>query len=183
MKSTVIFSIFYTYSINTYLYCIQTNYACSANGVGKSTFLKVLTGTLPLVSGTVRLGETVRIGYYEQTGLALTAEQEKQPVLKFVQEAVEKGAPEKEREKSNAKMVIEEKEVSGRRNIKAGKEGSVNIQLQDSSMSQSQAFSERDAMALLTRFQFPSKRWYDRVGQLSGGKYLYIHLCTCTCAY
>lgn len=25
-------------------------------------------------------------------------------------------------------------------------------------------------MSLLTRFQFPSKRWYDRVGQLSGGE-------------
>ena len=25
-------------------------------------------------------------------------------------------------------------------------------------------------MSLLTRFQFPSKRWFDRVGQLSGGE-------------
>ena len=30
------------------------------------------------------------------------------------------------------------------------------------STSQSNAVSERDAMALLTRFQFPSKRWYVR---------------------
>ena len=32
------------------------------NGVGKSTFLKVLTGGLPLTSGTVRIGDTVTIG-------------------------------------------------------------------------------------------------------------------------
>ena len=36
------------------------------NGVGKSTFLKVLTGSLELAAGSVRLGDTVRIGYYEQ---------------------------------------------------------------------------------------------------------------------
>ena len=38
------------------------------NGVGKSTFLKVLTGSLELAAGNVRLGETARIGYYEQVG-------------------------------------------------------------------------------------------------------------------
>ena len=32
------------------------------NGVGKSTFLKVLTGGLPLTSGTVRIGDTATIG-------------------------------------------------------------------------------------------------------------------------
>jgi ATPase subunit of ABC transporter with duplicated ATPase domains len=37
--------------------------------VGKSTFLKVLTGSLELAAGNVRLGETARIGYYEQVGL------------------------------------------------------------------------------------------------------------------
>jgi hypothetical protein len=39
------------------------------------------------------VGETARIGYYEQTGLVLTDEQERQPVLQFVIEAVEKAAP------------------------------------------------------------------------------------------
>jgi ATPase subunit of ABC transporter with duplicated ATPase domains len=34
----------------------------------------------------------------------------------------------------------------------------------------SNAMSEQAAMALLSRFQFPSKRWYDRVGQMSGGE-------------
>ena len=40
-----------------------------------STFLKVLTGALPLTAGSVRIGETATIGYYEQTGLVLTPEQ------------------------------------------------------------------------------------------------------------
>lgn len=38
--------------------------------------------------------QPVRIGYYEQTGLNLTADQENMPVLKFVQEAVDIGRAE-----------------------------------------------------------------------------------------
>jgi ATPase subunit of ABC transporter with duplicated ATPase domains len=53
----------------------------------------IITGQLELASGSVRVGETARIGYYEQTGLVLTDEQERQPVLQFVIEAVEKAAP------------------------------------------------------------------------------------------
>lgn len=64
-----------------------------ANGVGKSTFLKILSGHLQPQSGpeSVRVGDTVRIGYYEQNGLQLTAEQQNMPVMRFVQEAVDKG--------------------------------------------------------------------------------------------
>jgi len=64
------------------LLCLVSAYACS---VGKSTFLKILTGSLGLHSGEMRVGETVRFGYYDQMGLVLTAEQQRQPVLKFVQ--------------------------------------------------------------------------------------------------
>ncbi|KQB39230.1 ABC-F family ATP-binding cassette domain-containing protein [Flavobacterium aquidurense] len=39
------------------------------NGTGKSTFLNLLTGTLPLDSGRVIKGETIKIGYYTQTGI------------------------------------------------------------------------------------------------------------------
>ena len=39
------------------------------NGTGKSTFLNLLTGTLPLDSGKVVVGETIKIGYYTQTGI------------------------------------------------------------------------------------------------------------------
>lgn len=42
--------------------------------MGKSTFLKVLTGSLELAAGSVRLGDTVRIGYYEQVSRNVTCQ-------------------------------------------------------------------------------------------------------------
>ena len=42
-----------------------------ANGVGKSTFIKMLMGLVPQDSGEWNVGETVRFGYYSQEGIAL----------------------------------------------------------------------------------------------------------------
>ena len=39
------------------------------NGTGKSTFLNLLTGSLPLDSGKVVIGETIKLGYYTQSGI------------------------------------------------------------------------------------------------------------------
>ena len=39
------------------------------NGTGKSSFLNLLTGTIPLDSGKVIVGETIKIGYYTQSGI------------------------------------------------------------------------------------------------------------------
>lgn len=39
------------------------------NGVGKSTFIKLLQGLLPIDSGRWDLGETLRFGYYSQDGI------------------------------------------------------------------------------------------------------------------
>jgi ATP-binding cassette subfamily F protein uup len=39
------------------------------NGTGKSTFLNLLTGTLPLDGGKVVVGETIKVGYYTQSGI------------------------------------------------------------------------------------------------------------------
>ena len=119
-----------------------------SNGVGKSTFLKILTNQIPLIKGTVRIGETVCIGYYEQTGLNLTAEQEKQPVLKFVQEAVEKFTPQETLKAPQLKMQIDVQEQTGRRKVLAGKEATVNVQVTQD-ISQSSAVSERDAMVYI----------------------------------
>ena len=59
----------------------------------------------------------------------------------------------------------------GRRARRDGKEGAITVSISESvARGPSTAVSEREAMALLTRFQFPSKRWYDRVDRLSGGE-------------
>ena len=39
------------------------------NGTGKSTFLNVLTGSIPLDQGKVVVGDTIKIGYYTQSGI------------------------------------------------------------------------------------------------------------------
>lgn len=40
------------------------------NGVGKSTFIKMLQGIVPADSGTWDVGETVKFGYYSQDGIS-----------------------------------------------------------------------------------------------------------------
>ncbi len=41
------------------------------NGVGKSTFIKLLLGEVPCDSGSFELGKTLRFGYYSQEGMHL----------------------------------------------------------------------------------------------------------------
>ncbi len=41
------------------------------NGTGKSTFLNIITGEVPVDSGKVVLGETLKFGYYKQSGIAI----------------------------------------------------------------------------------------------------------------
>lgn len=45
-----------------------------ANGVGKSTFIKMLMGLVPQDSGSWNVGETVRFGYYSQDGISFNPE-------------------------------------------------------------------------------------------------------------
>ena len=56
-----------------------------ANGVGKSTFLKMLYGKQPVDSGTVEPGETVGFGIYDQMGMVLDDDQR---VMDFVKQRV-----------------------------------------------------------------------------------------------
>jgi ATP-binding cassette subfamily F protein uup len=57
-----------------------------ANGSGKSTFLDVLTGKLPLESGSIETGETIKFGFYRQQGLNFD---EKMKVLDALTEIAE----------------------------------------------------------------------------------------------
>lgn len=140
-----------------------------ANGVGKSTFLRILTGEQALDSGRVLTGETVNIGYYEQTGLTLDDRQEKLSMLRFVQEAVEQAAPQENTEPtSSPRLQIVTTEQKGRRN--KNKEATTSVRLEESPEESVKAVSEQDARKFLQRFQFPQRRWFDRVGSLSGGE-------------
>ncbi|MDE5881722.1 MAG: ABC-F family ATP-binding cassette domain-containing protein [Muribaculaceae bacterium] len=57
------------------------------NGVGKSTFIKLLLGQLPPDSGRFDIGETVKWGYYSQEGM--TGFDEKKKVIDAVREIAE----------------------------------------------------------------------------------------------
>lgn len=39
------------------------------NGTGKSTFLNIITGNLAADKGSIEIGQTIRFGYYKQTGI------------------------------------------------------------------------------------------------------------------
>ncbi|KRM72612.1 ABC-F family ATP-binding cassette domain-containing protein [Lacticaseibacillus brantae] len=56
------------------------------NGAGKSTLLNVIAGKLPLDSGVIEIGETVRLGYYTQMSQELD---ENMRVISYLQEAGE----------------------------------------------------------------------------------------------
>lgn len=60
------------------------------NGVGKSTFIKILTGEQSVDSGTIDSGETVVFGVYDQMGIPFLDEE--QSCLDFVKERVEAGS-------------------------------------------------------------------------------------------
>jgi len=53
------------------------------NGTGKSTFLNLVTGALPVDSGKVVVGETVKFGYYTQDGISIKP---RQKVIEVIRE-------------------------------------------------------------------------------------------------
>ncbi len=58
------------------------------NGVGKSTFLDLLTGTIPPDSGEIDWGETVVFGFYRQNGLEFDPEDTVIDVVRKIAETI-----------------------------------------------------------------------------------------------
>lgn len=60
-----------------------------ANGIGKTTFTKIITGEQPADSGMIEIGETVVLGIYDQLGLKFDPVAEQQTLLEFVVDQVQ----------------------------------------------------------------------------------------------
>ncbi|MDD2292649.1 MAG: ABC-F family ATP-binding cassette domain-containing protein [Bacteroidales bacterium] len=58
------------------------------NGVGKSTFLKLMTGELQPTSGTIECGETIVFGHYRQEGISFKPDQTLFDVVHDIAETV-----------------------------------------------------------------------------------------------
>ena len=58
------------------------------NGTGKSTFLNLLTGFLQPDKGTIEVGQTIRIGYYQQEGIDFNPGEKVIDVVKKIAEVV-----------------------------------------------------------------------------------------------
>ena len=58
------------------------------NGVGKSTFLNIITGLLKPDSGKINIGETINYGYFTQSGLETDEERRVIQVLKDIAEFI-----------------------------------------------------------------------------------------------
>ena len=61
----------FTYNFNRY----ERVGIVGRNGVGKTTFIKMLTGALPPSSGVIDRGESLKVGYYNQDGMRFDEEQ------------------------------------------------------------------------------------------------------------
>lgn len=61
------------------------------NGTGKSTFIKLLLGEVPVDSGSWDIGSTVKFGYYAQTGLKFDEGKKVIDVVRNIAEVVDLG--------------------------------------------------------------------------------------------
>lgn len=62
------------------------------NGVGKSTFIKMLQGLVEADSGTWNVGETVRFGYYSQDGISFDSNKRVVDAVTEIAEEIDNGS-------------------------------------------------------------------------------------------
>ena len=62
------------------------------NGTGKSTFIKMLLGQVPVDDGRIVIGDTVRFGYFSQEGLSFNDQQKVIDVITDIAEYVDLGS-------------------------------------------------------------------------------------------
>ncbi len=75
--------------LDDFTYIIQTHDRigiAGVNGAGKSTFLNILAGKNSLDSGILRVGETVRIGYFQQDNIDVPGDKR---IINYLQEVAE----------------------------------------------------------------------------------------------
>jgi len=117
------------------------------NGVGKSTFIKLLSGLQAPTSGEIKVGDTVVIGHYEQQGLDLPGDMS---VLDYV---INSGAL------GDGGMTSRELAAysasGGVTALSSGDGGSA---------------AKVDAFELIKRFGFERSRAFEKIGSLSGGE-------------
>ena len=61
------------------------------NGAGKTTFIKMLLGLVPIDSGRFDIGETVRFGYFSQEGLQFDEQQKVIDVVRDIADYIDMG--------------------------------------------------------------------------------------------
>ena len=117
------------------------------NGCGKTTLMKMIAGFLEPDSGTIEVGQTVKIGYYCQE-ICLTTDA---------------NSLTKERQLSNAgKLAMETAYMNpNQRVIDYVKDTAEYVRTEDGLVS---------ASAMLERFLFPPEQQYSPIGKLSGGE-------------
>ena len=65
------------------------------NGTGKSTFIKMLLGLVPVDEGRIVVGDTVRFGYFSQDGLQFNEQQKVIDIVRDIAEYVDLGGGKK----------------------------------------------------------------------------------------
>lgn len=131
------------------------------NGCGKTTLLRILTGTETPDSGTIEIGQTVKIGYYAQEISHETVRGSRAVgAVPRMTEEVRDGQAEQNgasAPRAHALAVMDpEKRV-----IDFIRDTAEYVQTEDGPVS---------ASVMLERFLFPAEKQYAKIGKLSGGE-------------